>query len=51
MNMTAKTPAERQADYYKRQIERGFKQVTVWVPATLISALHKFVKSLRISKP
>ena len=45
--MAAKTPAQRQADYYKRQIERGFKMVVVWVPATAIKTLREFVKSLK----
>ena len=49
--MTAKTPAQRQADYRRRQIARGFKQVFVWIPATAFKALRDFAKSLRISKP
>ena len=49
--MTAKTPAQRQAEYYARRIKAGLKQVSVWVPATAIKALREFAKSLRISKP
>ena len=44
--MTAKTPAQRQADYYRRQIERGFKQVIVWVRADLVKELREFARKI-----
>ena len=41
-----KTPAQRQADYYKRQIERGFKMVTVWLKADKIKELREFARKI-----
>lgn len=44
--MTAKTGAKRQSDYYKRQIARGLKLVSVWVRADRVAELREMVKRL-----
>ena len=45
--MTAKTPAQRQAEAYKRRIAQGFKWVSVWVKASKVKILRDFAKTLR----
>ena len=49
--MTAKTPAQRQADHYLRKVKAGFKQVSVWVPANKVKALQEWAKKLMGTKP
>lgn len=44
--MAAKTPAQRQAEYYRRQTARGLKCIAVWVRADKVKALREFAKSL-----
>ena len=50
MNMTAKTPAQRQAESYARRVKAGWKQVSVWVPAKAVEKLRDFAKTLKDPK-
>ena len=47
--MTAKTLAQRQAEYYKRQIARGLKYVGMWVKADMVNALREYARTLNIT--
>lgn len=41
-----KTPAQRQAEFYQRQLENGLKRVKVWVPVDKIDKLKALAKKL-----
>ena len=45
--MTAKSNAEKQRDYYRRMIARGFKATTVFVPADKVKELRAIAKVMR----
>ena len=47
--MTAKTLAQRQAEYYRRQIARGLKYVGMWVKADMVKALREYAKALNLT--
>ena len=40
--MTPKTPAQHQAEYYRRKLAAGFKQIVLWVRADKVQALKDF---------
>ena len=42
--MTAKTLAQRQAEYYRRQIAKGLKYVGMWV-----KALREYARTLNLT--
>ena len=47
--MTAKTLAQRQAEYYKRQIAKGLKYVAVWVRADMAKVLREYARTLNLT--
>ena len=47
--MTAKTLAQRQAEYYRRQIAKGLKYVSMWVNADMVKALREYARTLNIT--
>ena len=47
--MTAKPLAQRQAEYYKRQIAKGLKYVAVWSRADMVKALRDYARTLNLT--
>ena len=45
--MPPKTPKSRQAEYYRRRLANGFRQIVVWVKASQVKAVRDFIKSLK----
>lgn len=45
--MTAKTGAKRQSEYYKRQIARGLKLVSIWVKSDKVKELRTLAAKLK----
>ena len=49
--MTTKTPAQRQAEYYRRRLANGFRQIVVWIKADKVKVVREFIKSLTEAQP
>lgn len=45
--MTGKTTAQRQAEFYRRQVAKGLKLVKVWVRADMVPELRKLAARLK----
>lgn len=42
-----KSNNERQRAFYRRMTEKGFKRVSVWVPAKLVQKINEYAAKLR----
>ena len=42
-----KSNNERQRAFYRRMTEKGFKRVSVWVPAKLVAKINEYAAKLR----
>ena len=47
--MTAKTLAQRQTEYYQRQIAKGLKYVAVWITSDMVKSLREYARTLNLT--